>query len=188
MITQQIERTQMTNIVYIVGEPASGKTTLMSQLIPERGEMFVPEGFPTVKLEEVPGGWHLGETRGLFSGTDAMSMSAAPVVRRWLATLPEGTVWGEGKRLSSTKVLDVVLQRGGGVYVVHLHAEPEEIAERKIARGSEQAEVFCIGVRTTAANIARWATETPGVHCLSLRSDASTADAVREWLTGFGVL
>jgi dephospho-CoA kinase len=115
-------------MVYLIGEPGIGKTTLMRELTGRLGpavEMTKP------LAHRLGAGWlELGRQRGTFSGTDGLSMSVQPLAVAWLRTLPSRLVLGEGDRLGNASFMEMV-----GVYadvrLAALTAPPEVGEERR---------------------------------------------------------
>lgn len=123
-------------LVYLIGEPGIGKTTLMRELTSRMGpavEMTKPFAH-----REGAGWIELGRQRGMFSGTDGLSMSVQPDAIVWLRTRPAPLVLGEGDRLGTGSFLDAV-----GAYaevrLVGLVAPPAVAAERRANRGQDFA-------------------------------------------------
>lgn len=103
----------MTNTVYIIGAPGSGKTTALQSALQTLG---LPH--PTQRNEPIP---HLtyghavaqpGRDRGAFSGTDALAMGINPKACQWLASQPAPTVIGEGDRLANKRFFATAQQVG----------------------------------------------------------------------------
>lgn len=123
-------------LIYLIGEPGVGKTTTMRELTSQLG--------PAVQVDKplahrIGAGWmELGKQRGLFSGTDALSMSVQPTAIVWLKRLAErnevGTVLGEGDRLGTASFLDAV-ERFAEVRLVVLTAAPGVAEQRRDSRG-----------------------------------------------------
>ena len=118
-------------MVYLIGEPGIGKTTLMREYTHRLGpavEMTKPLAY------RMGAGWlELGRQRGMFSGTDGLSMSVQPLAIAWLRTLPATLVLGEGDRLGNASFMEAV-----GAYAevrcVAMVAPPEVGAERRANR------------------------------------------------------
>lgn len=147
----------MPKIIFIAGEPATGKTTLMREVIKRLG------GLPTqvFKYGRVRG--HHWEARRLFlfgiyeegqkfAGTDRLSMSAVADAVPFLSTLaPEDTVLAEGDRLFNRTFLDAA-----GAFdraLVFLRCSSPLLDARHQDRGDSQSEVWLRGRRTKAERL-----------------------------------
>lgn len=135
----------MTQSIYIIGAPGSGKSTLMASLL--EGWTIGPYTKWTAKemcghyLEHPTKGRgaYLGRIRDEYPGTDALSMSVAPQANLWVKTLPMlGLDWvfGEGARLSHIGFLSE-LARVSDLTVIYLQVNPEEAARRRAQRGGK---------------------------------------------------
>src|SRR5215472_5663357 len=128
----------MPNLLYIVGIPGAGKSTLLTATL--KGFLGIRLGAP-VQHSYYPGKStiQLGDTRGIFSGTDTLAMDAQPAVLRWL-TSPEfayTTVIGEGDRLGNDKFFTALKDAGWNVSVVLLSVSEETAQRRRAARSQE---------------------------------------------------
>lgn len=154
----------MTEATYIIGGPASGKSTLMKELL----QPWQPGPYVRLTRRELFGhylhgsdglGVHLGHLReGAYPGTDALSLSVAPQAMIWLESLPLmgfAQVLGEGMRLSHIGFLRG-LHEVADLTVIHLQVDPELARERRAARGGKQlSEQFCKTATTKADNVAQ---------------------------------
>lgn len=124
----------MKRMLYIIGEPGVGKTTVVLSALP----------LPSAELEApiphlvYPGGVQLGRWRGQFSGTDGMTNNIKPRVLDWLGQ-PDGpsVVVAEGDRLANTKFFQDVVDLGWRLDVVALVASPEELNVRRDNRNTK---------------------------------------------------
>ena len=95
----------MTRVIYVIGIPGSGKTTMVERAldrIPLTGHTeFDPFGYTDY-------GWliHLGRRGTVFGGTDGLSMSVQPRAIEWIKTVTCDVVIGEGDRLANAGFLD----------------------------------------------------------------------------------
>lgn len=153
----------MTQALYIVGAPGSGKSTRMAQELEgwaigpyerwTRKEMFGHY----LEHPEKGRGAYLGHLRSEYPGTDALSLSVAPQALLWLEALPLlGLDWvfGEGIRLSHLGFL-AALNEATDLTVLYLDVDPEVASQRRAQRGGKQlSEKFCKVATSRAANIA----------------------------------
>lgn len=152
----------MTQSIYIIGGPASGKSTLMAQLlegwVPGPHQRWGREVFGHyLEHPEKGRGAYIGHLRPEYPGTDALSFSAAPRVVEWLEALPLlGLDWvfGEGARLSHLGFL-LELDKATDLTIIHLSVDPEVAAQRRAQRpGKKLSEQFCKAATSRADNVA----------------------------------
>lgn len=158
-------------LLYIVGAPGSGKSTLMARLtedfervpwesspindpfniVPSHDELF-HDGEPI-------DGCELGVQRGLFSGTDALPSSVIDKAVPWLAERPYQLIMGEGARLANKWFLTAARDAGYAITLVHLdHPDIEAWRKKRTkAIGREQNASWVKGRATASANLAEWA-------------------------------
>jgi hypothetical protein len=153
----------MSRVVYLIGEPGSGKTSLAAQTMDACGlhRIAAPRPIPHEQLTRtdpadappgpggppelagLPGfaGLHLGRARpGGFGGTDALSMSIQPAVLAWLATHPagpDGLILGEGDRLATLSFFTALRQQGHQLRVVLLATPPATATARRERRAAQ---------------------------------------------------
>jgi predicted nucleotide kinase in modified base biosynthesis len=147
-------------LVYLIGAPGAGKTTLMQALVakcqPYRA--LRPFGFTVLACPDSSEAAMLGITReGGFSGTDALSMSVQPKVEDWMRTAPYELVLGEGDRLGNVKFLSAMLNLNWRVNVAHLVASPDLLDIRCAERGSNQSATWRSGRATKVRRVGEWA-------------------------------
>lgn len=150
------------SLVYVVGRPASGKSTAVLSalgllgLLPLPGRSVAPAVYLHGLLDEETGevrGRYLGKVREGFPGTDALSMSASPRVVEFLGNSKgPAFVLGEGARLGTPKFFREVVAAGHRLTVVYLDASLEVAAERAAQRGSAQSPKWAAGAGTRAEN------------------------------------
>ena len=149
--------------LYILGAPATGKSTLARAVVTRLGLAWAPDRkvfrelwvTPLTDAAGAEFGLSFGKERGSFSGTDALSMSVLPRALEWLreTELPE-YVLGEGARLSSPKFL-VELDRYASLTVGVLVARWETLATRRAEReGGDLSDRFVAQASTRAFNAA----------------------------------
>lgn len=124
-------------LTYIIGQPGSGKTSLVHALL---------DGLAPVSVEDRPFAhivWgndvvELGARRpGGFSGTDALSMSVQPRVVEWLQTEAPAYVLGEGDRLATGSFFTDVVQAGWQLRIIRLTVSSAVAEARRQARAAE---------------------------------------------------
>lgn len=152
----------MTQSVYLIGAPGSGKSTLMRQML----ETWTAGPYTRLTTRELFGhflhrgdetGVYLGHLRPEYPGTDALSLSVAPQAELWLESLPLlGLDWvfGEGARLSHIGFLSALAAQTD-LTVIYLDVSPEVAAERRAARGGKlMSDNYCRIATSRARNVA----------------------------------
>jgi hypothetical protein len=146
---------------YIIGEPGSGKSTLMEAAT--RGLRWQVQRKPfAMRWLELPSGQlavELGERRDSFSGTDALSMSVMPKVLTWLEERHSEIVIGEGDRLSSAKFFQAA-ERVGELGIAALWGTPALLEARRRMRAAalgkpQQDSTWLKGRQSKVANLER---------------------------------
>lgn len=169
----------MPDLVYLIGPPAAGKSTLMQRLTSGCDRTQAPEeaGVPHSRLHSPKTGdvvaVELGRARGRFPGTDALSMSIAPDARRWIGTVPHDLVLGEGDRLAIASFMMAAKDAGYVVHLVYLHCDPAHLDARCAQRGSAQDRGWRAGRATKALNLAKWG---DGHGCRVIMEDSAVMD------------
>lgn len=147
----------MRQMMYLIGQPGSGKTTLMRSVFKgvQPIEVLVPFSYVLY-----PNGIELGGLRPGFGGTDTLALSCQPTVIGWLQTVPFTYVTGEGDRLANDKFFSAVTAQGWELSVVHLDCPDDIAAGRRAARGSNQNAAWVKGRATKVRRLAEtWATD-----------------------------
>jgi hypothetical protein len=148
-------------IVYYIGCPGVGKTTLMRSILAEYGKVedpeFVKEGLVTYHRFAKQRVIVLGRyDEGVFAGTDTWSKGVGPKFRQWLIdnreTYSDWGVFGEGERLSNQPNLDAMFSEES-MKLVCLKVSEEELEKRRAARNNTQNESWMKGMRTRIANL-----------------------------------
>lgn len=145
-------------LVYLIGDPGVGKTTLMRGLIDRLATTTSLREHPLAHEVLWQGGTlvgaHLGRPRDWFGGTDALAMSIQPVAEGWLAGHPFPLVLGEGDRLGNGKFFQAMRTAGVDLQVVHAHC-PADVAEaRRLERGSRYHDGWLAGRLTKVTRLA----------------------------------
>ena len=117
------------HLVYVIGAPGVGKSTLVAALLGSAGWRAVADPIPHLRRGNtvMP-----GRAREAFGGTDSLAMSIAPRAEAWISTRPAPTVVGEGDRLAYPRFFEVAAAAGYRVHLVSLYL-PREAAERRRA-------------------------------------------------------
>jgi len=152
----------MNTLVYLVGAPGVGKTSLMRALTGRCDRLTavgttVPHDVllrPREDDENADVAVEVGRRRELFSGTDALSMSINPLAVQWIAAQPHRLVIGEGARLGNPAFLLAARRAGYQVHLIHLTAPDTVLSYRRRARGTRQSEAWMRGAATRASNLA----------------------------------
>ena len=150
-------------VIYLIGMPGSGKSTVMKQFMNRASLEWKTERVADL-LDTHSSGYSLldshssGKVRVLgkyteeevFSGTDRLSMAVAPKAIEWISTKPAEFIVGEGDRLNSAGFFEAC---GDDLTIIHLTVSDTERKRRYEERGSDQSEKFIKTVQTKCSNI-----------------------------------
>jgi dephospho-CoA kinase len=142
-------------VIAIGGEPGSGKTTLMKEIINHYKVESKYEAFKLVPYLQKNNIYILGkyEEGEVFSGTDRMSMAVQPEAVKFLSTLPfDAVVLYEGDRLFTVSFLEHCLDNYD-LKIIYLQTKKETRNERYKERGSNQNATWLQGRETKISNI-----------------------------------
>lgn len=123
----------MRRFIYFIGEPGSGKTTLVSALTAGHPSHPMPKPVPHSVYDD-GGIAQIGVNRGDFSGTDALAMSIQPQVEDWLQQRPYSMLFAEGDRLSNGKFFRAVIAAGYDLRIAMCEAAMAITADRRRTR------------------------------------------------------
>lgn len=166
-------------LVYLIGEPGVGKTTLMRSATADLVRGLLP-GDPARELlarrDGRPVAVELGRSRGTFSGTDALPMNAVVVAERHVLHQAEQeapVLLAEGARLANARFLSAAVGADWRTTLVHV-VGPAVAAARREERGTHQDPAWVKGAATRARRLA----EDPpaGVDVVELDVEAESLD------------
>ncbi|UJQ86530.1 adenylate kinase [Mycobacterium phage PenguinLover67] len=158
----------MTNrLIYLVGQPGSGKSTLMAKLTADfdRHHIAAAPDYPVAHdvLTSRPDGRivgvELGVRREHFGGTDALPSSIIEKAVPWIESAPYQLVLAEGARLANRRFIQAALH-GSYQPVIALvdHDQAEEWRRaRNEALGRSQDASWVKGRLTSSRRLAEWA-------------------------------
>lgn len=150
------------HLVYLVGPPGVGKSSVMAELtaglhrVPYKDGQLRYDGLYKTHAPPqtaTPVGVELGARRNSFSGTDALGMAVQPHAVDWIGRTAEPLVLGEGARLGNVGFLSAARLAGYTLHLVHMTADPRTLAARRLQRGSKQSPVWIRGAETRARRI-----------------------------------
>ena len=138
-------------VICLIGEPATGKTTLMKSLINELGPFqFADKPFSHHYNNRII---VLGKyDKGLFQGTDKLSMAVQPLAIEFVRKHQDKVILLEGDRLGNLSFFKEVKQLHQ-LHIVCLRTEHNTQEIRHITRNDTQTEQFKKAKRTKISNI-----------------------------------
>ncbi|AGT12741.1 adenylate kinase [Mycobacterium phage Phelemich] len=147
-------------MIYLVGQPGSGKSTLMAELTRPYDLLVREETVPHLGLiDRTTGeviGAEIGKRRDSFSGTDALASAIIDKAVPWVSTRPYEMLLAEGARLANARFLDAAIAAGYDLTVALLdHDQAEEwrlARSRKLKR--VQNESWVKGRLSASRNLA----------------------------------
>jgi GTPase SAR1 family protein len=145
-------------LVALIGQPGSGKSTLVAALTASWSATTVDGPCPYLLYQTGRGQVaELGRRRDSFSGTDALSLSVQPKAVKLMAGLDVPMVLAEGDRLANESFWLACEEAGWDVRVVFLAVPDDIAAARRAERGSTQSAAWVRGRQTKVRRLAaRW--------------------------------
>ena len=149
------------------GEPATGKTTLMFELIKlaDDWKIVKPEKLLDAMYSEKLRTYILGKYENdgnIFQGTDRLSMAVQPDAVKFINSLQYDVSAGhtsnvnvifEGDRLFNQKFIDVIAESTENFKIFILKTSDSELNKRHIDREDSQDDKFKNGRKTKISNI-----------------------------------
>lgn len=175
-------------LVYLIGEPGVGKSTLTALALPELANDFGRLNHIGFEVWNGPIGgqqlYYVGSPRHPgFPGTDRLSMSVAPLFLDWLTAVgphtDDGIIYAEGDRLGNASTLSAAADLLP-THIIRVVAAPELIAARRAGRGSNQNDIWLRGRITKINNLEAALIDrlpAPGLRYTVLPNDEDPADA-----------
>ena len=148
-------------VIVIGGEPGTGKTTLMKDIMSKFDleehfkDFFLVPYYATPRRDLfVLGIYNKGE---VFGGTDKMSMAVQPSALAFLDDIDESntTVLLEGDRLFNNSFLEACKASGYDLHVIVLRTSDDLKIKRYAERGSEQDPVWLKGRKSKVENVTK---------------------------------
>lgn len=157
----------MLKIIAMGGEPATGKTTLMFELIKKADDWKIvkPEKLLDAMYSEKLRTYILGkyaQDGNVFQGTDRLSMAVQPDATKFISTLSyecnaehndNVNVIFEGDRLFNQKFIDEIASATENFKVLILEASHDEKEKRHVERNDDQDDKFKNSRKTKISNI-----------------------------------
>lgn len=165
-------------MVYLIGIPGSGKTTLFRELLGGLAEGAEVVSQPFLHTVYRNGLYQLGGERETFGGTDVLPMNVQPKVVEWLGTTKATRIIAEGDRLANDKFFNAVIRQGWMLHVFLLNTPFDRAGERRDQRGSKQDPKWLAGRITKVRNLwGKWGA--PGYAFSGFLSPKEIASAMR---------
>jgi len=145
-------------IMAIGGEPATGKTTLMFEIIKaaDDWQLLKPEKLLDIMYSKTLNLTILGKyetNNNPFQGTDRLSMAVQPDAVKFLQKNFNSPILFEGDRLFNSKFIDEILKVSEDFKILILKAPQNVIDQRHVDRNDDQSDQFKNGRKTKIANI-----------------------------------
>lgn len=125
-------------IVYLIGSPGAGKTTLMEAFTAGFLDLGTLEDPVKCRLSITPHGRaiSLGWNRPYFGGTDTLGNTAILPIEKWLPDLAKSDLWavlGEGDRLANARFFKLCKEISD-FQLFYLDTDPHEAEHRRFHR------------------------------------------------------
>jgi hypothetical protein len=148
----------MLKIIAMGGEPATGKTTLMFELIKLTNDWKIvkPEKLLDAMYSEKLNTYILGKYENdgnIFQGTDRLSMAVQPDANKFISGLTDANVIFEGDRLFNQKFIDHFSGVTEDFKILILKTSESELNKRHVDREDTQDDKFKNGRKTKISNI-----------------------------------
>lgn len=139
-------------LIYVIGEPGSGKSTLVRDALADLVSDPVPRPFAHVdyRLNGETLITQLGAIEGDFPGTDRLSMGVLPIAIDYVNGSSTPVILAEGDRLATMKFFGALTRP---TTLVWAHCPRSVAAERRASRGSSQSESWITGRRTKTTRL-----------------------------------
>jgi uridine kinase len=143
-------------VIAIMGEPGSGKTTLMRKIMEDVGiSKEINTSFKLVPYHQKDNVYLLGkyEDGNIFAGTDTLSMAVQKEAIKFLTTLPQNSVvLFEGDRLCTASFLENC-NDNYDLSIIYLKTDRDVRKARYEERGSNQNQTWLAGRESKISNI-----------------------------------
>lgn len=169
-------------LLYLIGAPGAGKSTLMAELTGgcDRVPVALPLRHELLAVDGRLVGAEIGGRRHAFSGTDVLPMNVNPAACRWVGCVDVPLLLAEGDRLANRRFLLAADDAGYRVTIAHLDPDAEELQRRHAERGAAQDERWRRGRATKVRRLSAYAAEHHRLLTLGGGSPAALACELRE--------
>lgn len=148
----------MQKVTVIIGEPCTGKSLLMKELMKldewdyHSATRYIPKHWNTERQAYILGRYD--DTSHKYPGTDRMSMACQPRVIEYIAKHRDLNFILEGDRLGNASFLSAIRDMEGvDLEVIHLWLRPEWLAKRRAEQRPDQNEKFWRSRKTKIHNM-----------------------------------
>lgn len=161
-------------LIYLVGQPGSGKSMLMSLLTANLLRLsYEPPEVPVahdVLIDKVTGaiiGAEIGKRRAFFSGTDALPSSVIEKAIPWVESEPYELLLAEGARLANIRFLKAAMENYQVILAFLDHPDAEAWRRARAKQiGHEQNPAWVKGRMSASRNLAAIMDNTAGAAVL----------------------
>ena len=151
-------------IIYLIGEPGAGKTTLTAAFAHDWTNTQHHEKPIKYRTHDTPHGvtLSLGWLRPNFGGTDTLGNAAILEIEPWLPKIAQSNsyqiLYGEGDRLANDRFFNLC-RDNGEFHLFYLDTDPavahERRQQRSLLTGKEQNPTWVKGRATKHRNLAQ---------------------------------